>query len=471
MKKIRNLIFAALFLLICLTPLLGMPLYHASENTENRTLASFPGLTGKDRGVNLKFFEEFEAYFKDHFALRQELVCADAKIQGGLFRVSAADNVVYGKDGWLFYRTTLGDYQGTNRMSEREMYALKENLEIVLGYLHERGIGLAVAVPPNKNTLYPEGMPYYDSMKVSEDHTLYHLPALMGEAGIPYADLCGAFRAEDEVLYLKRDSHWNQKGAMLAFRTIWDSFAFSRPAYGADESVLPTRNKDTVGDLSRMLYTVYGEKEWNYTYDIAPRYTYVTPTKSVEDAWIETEAEGTGGRFLCFRDSFGNTLLPHLANQFGHAYFTKEAPYRLDRLVKECTPDLVLFEKVERNLRDFITVPPILPAPEIEKPEITEIRMVACELKASYNLFDPTFLQVSGTLPKGEVRDDTRICLEAGGRCYQAYLTGENGFMLYLDWEELNLPEEGIQVRILSESADGCRLSAEMILREGETER
>ena len=126
---------------------------------------------------------------------------------------------------------------------------------------------------------------------------------------------------------------------------------------------------------------------------------------------------------------------------------------------------------MERNLRDFITVPPILPAPEIEKPEITEIRMVACELKASYNLFDPTFLQVSGTLPKGEVRDDTRICLEAGGRCYQAYLTGENGFVLYLDREQLNLPEEGIQVRILSESADGCRLSAEMILREGETER
>ena len=39
---------------------------------------------------------------------------------------------------------------------------------------------------------------------------------------IPYADLYEVFSEQREILYLKKDSHWNEKGAVLAYNTILD---------------------------------------------------------------------------------------------------------------------------------------------------------------------------------------------------------------------------------------------------------
>ena len=465
MKKIRNLIFLCASLLVCLVPLLLMPVMKDRENTENRRLAEFPKFITEQGKPNLAFFEEFEDYFQDHFALRQELVYADALVQGKIFQVSSADNVVYGRDGWLYYRTTLGDYQGTNRMDEREQFALGQNLSLVRDYVESQGAKLTVAVPPNKNTLYPQGMPGYDKGIVDPGHTIDGLAELLAAKEINNADLLSAFRGEPEVLYLKTDSHWNRKGAMLAYRTIMDAMGVSGERY---ENVTAERRKVTAGDLGRMLYTIYAEKEMDYVYDLPENYRYVTQTESVEDAWIETSCEEASGRLLAFRDSFGNTLLPLLAGAFRQGYFTKEQPYRLAKLMAETAPDQVLIEKVERNLRDFLNAPPILPAPEVSKPETTKILTYDCEISAKKSLFDPDYTEIWGTLPAACVKTETRVLLETGGACYEAYLTEENGFLAYLEKDLLDLSGAGREVKIYTVEGEECTLSAVTMLQQGE---
>ena len=122
MKRICAL-FLVLCLCLCALPLAGMAVRPTGESTENRVLASFPQLLTA-RGLNTDFLHGLENYFNDHFAFRNELVFADALIQARVFRVSANEKVVLGRDGWLYYTSTLGDYQGSALLSPRDQYNL-----------------------------------------------------------------------------------------------------------------------------------------------------------------------------------------------------------------------------------------------------------------------------------------------------------------------------------------------------------
>jgi len=54
-------------------------------------------------------------------------------------------------------------------------------------------------------------------------------------------------------------------------------------------------------------------------YVINQTYSYVTPTKSVEEAIIATENDKASDRLYMYRDSFGNALLPYFANAYNEA--------------------------------------------------------------------------------------------------------------------------------------------------------
>ena len=192
MKK-WPIVFITICLAVCFLPFVGMAAWPTTVTTENRTLSSFPQLQGKEGGLNLKFFSEFETWFHEHFAFRNQLVYADARIQGDIFRVSGVDGVVYGKDDWLYYSSTLSDYLGGQPLSPREVYNVAHNLELTKDYVEARGCRFLLTVPPNKNTLYGENMPYYDSLIVTKEHAIDKLTPLLEEKGIPYADLFALF--------------------------------------------------------------------------------------------------------------------------------------------------------------------------------------------------------------------------------------------------------------------------------------
>ena len=137
MKK--YLIFIIACVAVCLLPFAGMAVWPTTASTENKAMSEFPSLS--DGGnLNLNFFKELEEYFNEHFAFRNELVYADAKIQTAAFHVSNVDTVVYGKDGWLYYSSTLDDYLGNHRMSERQIYNIVHNLSLVQQYVDRKSV-------------------------------------------------------------------------------------------------------------------------------------------------------------------------------------------------------------------------------------------------------------------------------------------------------------------------------------------
>ena len=358
MKKILPLIFTALCLALCLIPSVGAVFRPSTEPIGNERKASPPSLTDDSGSVDLSFFNKLGEYFEKTFAFRAEAITADERIQAGLFRSSGVDTVIAGADGWLYYTSTLDNYLGRDTLTQREINGTIHNLNLIRAYTEEQGADFIFTVAPNKNTLYPEHMPYYHSVKVSDTHDRDLLNAALSGSDM-YVDLFSLFAEQDEVLYFARDSHWNNKGALLAYDRILTAAGKAHDDYSAAEV---NRRKDHVGDLSRMMYPAGSEAEYDWYYGAEERYTYVTDTESVEDEYIQTTCPDAAGKLYMYRDSFGNALLPFMAAAYNEATFTKAFPMLLEKELDELRPDVFIMELVERNIDWLITRPPVFPS-------------------------------------------------------------------------------------------------------------
>ena len=384
MKKNYAIIFVAVCMVLCLLPSAGMLLFPTTETTENRAMAQPPKLFTEEGDWNTSFIQDFESYFTEHIALRNPMIYMDAKIQSGIFHESNVSGVITGSDGWLYYASTLSDYLGQDVMTERALFNLAHNLSIVQEYLDIRNIDFLFTITPNKNTLYGENMPYYKSYVVNTDHSAKLLKPYLETLGVRYLDLFQLFEEQEEILYMKTDSHWNRKGACLAYNGILDALEIPHADYSAQTL---TTEETSGGDLNRMLYSFYGKAESDYVYDLAGNYSYTIGT-DVEDGWIVTENTAGSGSILMFRDSFGNTLLPFFSSHFQTAYYAKGEPNALERYLEANTVDCVVMEKVERNIINYLNNPPVLTAPTAELPSVLTIANTQTSIQAQTSIND-----------------------------------------------------------------------------------
>ena len=445
MKK-TSILFISLCLLLCLIPSVGMLFFPTVATTENRAMAEAPRLITEEGTLNRSFFENFERYFNDHIALRNPLVYADAMIQSTLFQESNVSGVIRGTDSWLYYASTLDDYQGKNILSERNLYNLAHNFCVTQEALASRGIDFVLTIAPNKNTLYGEHMPYYSRTVIDSNHSAVLLEPYLAELDIRYLDLFRLFREQEEILYLRQDSHWNNKGACLVYNGIMDTLSLPHEDY-TDRAPTPVQSRN--GDLNRMLYSFYGKPETDYDYGLTQVYHYTTGN-DVEDRLIVTQNPNGSGTLLMFRDSFANTLIPFFSNEFTSACYSKGEPNLLGRFVDTYAPDCVVIEKVERNIADYLHKPPIITPPQAALPDHLTIADTATTVLVETCTADVGYYQISGSVDPTRLQPDSEILVSVDGCVYRAYQTEENCYCLYLDKTFLAASSADLRVYILN---------------------
>lgn len=448
MKNKKYLVFIVVVWAVLVFPFAGMLFWKSDETTENTELASWPDLK-KDGEWNQTYLSEMGAYFEDHFALRQYWVTINALLRSHVTQSSATDQVVLGKNDWLYFSGTTADYQGSNLFSERETNAIIHNLILIQDYVQQQGSQFYLMVPPNKNSLYDENMPYY--YQKGEKNNLRMLTERFQKDGISYIDLYAAFREKEEVLYFQRDSHWNNQGALLAYRSLMKR---TGKAYETYLNAPFDIEKVHSGDLDEMLFPKAVQKEDDYFYDTGSNFVYVNEVKDNMDSWIETENPNATGSILMYRDSFGESLLPFVAGEFEKGYFSRLVPYNLLQ-VEQYQPDVVVIEKVERNLDDFMTDIPIMECPQVENivaPQAQTTTTLNAEKAGS-------FLKITGILDETYLRADTGIYVSVRDqntmetKTYQTFYTrteegNAGGFQLYL--KGANVPQGNIQLNVIA---------------------
>lgn len=466
MKRKTLQCYLGIMFVICLIPFTGMLWKDSSESSENRTLAPAPKLKDEN-GWNINVLSDAGAYFEDHFAYRTELVTADAMLRGTLFQVSADDGVIVGTDGWLYYMDSLNDYLGRDTMSDRAIYNVAHILNMMQTYVEQTGRKFIFTAAPNKNSLYPEHMPYYYK-KVSDAHNIDKLRIALEAEGVNYVDLFSVFKETDEVLYHRRDSHWNNMGAAMAADELFDALEQEHRPW--QDTAYEIRC-DFEGDLDQMLYpnAVTPEDELYFTEDF--EYEYVGEVESNFDPQIQTMNADKSGGLLMYRDSFGNALLPFMAEEFGTATFSRGIPYYLDDMFFSGA-DTVIVERAERFLPDMAKNPPVAQAPLVllsydeEEWDAADSAGSTCEITD-----EGLYTKFSGVIGSGDVQTDSQIYLRLDGEfAYEAYPMcietkdglSDYGYTAYLSSESLE-GEEG-KVELFLSTDQGMKKVFEEVL-------
>lgn len=270
--------------------------------------------------------------------------------------------------------------------------------------LNEKGVQFLFTVAPNKNSLYGENMPYYDSLKVSSDKNLVNLQKYLRQEQVSY------------------------------------------------------------GDLYEMLYPLAMTPEEEVYYDRQTTFAYVGEVVSNFDPKITTVNPVKEGSLVMFRDSFGNALLPFMADAYSSAYFSRGVPYQMSE-VDEKNADTVIVERAERFLPEMAQSPPIMEGPECQV-NVTEEDTVPAGAGAVQCEIQGNLEKITGCIEEKYLDIDSRIYIRLNhDKIYEAFpmdvstedgKTDSSGFCLYLD--RSLLAADGNQIEILTGNKDSARI-------------
>jgi alginate O-acetyltransferase complex protein AlgJ len=350
----------ALFILVVSLPLLAnlVGVDGGDPGAENRELAAF-------HGANLG------EWFNDHFGFRSTLVRWYG--EGRLFGlgVSPTTTVLSGRDGWFFYADdkAVEDFASDDPLTPDAIANWRDTIVRAQRWLRPKGIGYLFAVAPDKHAIYPEEFP--PSLErvgaMSRTDQLYGSLADTGAL----VDLRPAlFQAKArERIYQKTDTHWNDRGALVAYQALITAARAQVPSIPAASTRADFDDVDReveAMDLAGMmgLKRVLRETDLTLVPKRPRRARVVEPAggePTDEEGRIVTEIPGSAlPRAVIFRDSFVSRLVPFVSEHFSRAVYLWQNDFDAEVVTKE-HPDIVIQEIVGRHLYNFIPSPELVP--------------------------------------------------------------------------------------------------------------
>lgn len=432
MKRKTLALYLALVLALCLLPSAGLAVTGFEESSD-ADAAPAPALTASDGSPNLGLLSDAGAFFEDHFALRNELVTAANTLTSALFGVSSQDSVIVGRDGWLYYADSLDDYQGTNQLSEREVFAVARQIALMQEHCYESSADFLFAVAPNKASLYGEHMPARLKAGEESSSNLRRLEAALEEQGVSYVslmELLGSQRdqgsLEGGALYHKRDSHWTNEGAAIAADALLEALGTEHKAYAVQSA---QTQRDFSGDLDRMLFPAAPTLEDELYYEGWPSFQYCGEVESNFDPQISTVSEQGEGSLLMYRDSFGNALLPFMAECYPSAHFSRSVPYQLSADIAAYGAGTVVVERAERFIPNMARNAPIMQAVPLAELSALEGAQAVEPFSVESIQQGAELTTLTGELPPEALEATSRIFVCLGGELYYEALPqcGQDG--------------------------------------------
>ena len=307
-----------------------------------------------------------EDYFDDHFGMRRALVDLRNLIDVRVFRASPTPLVTMGRQDWLFFEGdgSREDFAGRRALAPADLAAWRAAVTRRRDQLAAQGITYVLAVIPNKQTVYPEFLPggvragvsraqqFSDDLRGTDvaDTVLFLAPSLIAAKG----------RGD---LYQHLDSHWNARGAYVAYRAIMErveqlsGHAHNLVTFPWD-AFTPAPEQDR--DLARMMgVPLQASGAVDPSRLPIPRITIAefegidaTPAEDLAKQDAARSCSSADGRILLFHDSFGGAIWRYFAGSFARLRTHSRQPNddQLQRYVALERPDVVVELGVERNL-------------------------------------------------------------------------------------------------------------------------
>lgn len=318
----------------------------STDNHENRLLTTLPAvLQSPLREIPRKL----DQFLVDNSPFRYQLVALDAALEYRCFGTSQSDQVLPGKDGWLFYKDgpdaarPVANYQGLDTLFDTEatLAQASAGLQRLADDLAESGCTLVLDLTPSKDRIYraymPDGYPIVNEENRTDRFAAYMASHTTVPVNWAYQPLCAAVKADPQrLLYFKTDTHWNHAGALLSLDGILGTLGMETRPF--EEYTLVTGELHT-GDMANVaaLYTA-----------LPTEFDYVVQG-------YDTMFEPDGRSIGVVGDSFSEYYMPYLRARFSNAW-----RLHINDIYPELaqTPDcdILILEVTERNLDQLIRV-------------------------------------------------------------------------------------------------------------------
>lgn len=317
-----------------------------SEN-ENRYLAKMPGLSW-EHVMDGSFQEEFEAYLNDQVCFRDGWITMKTALQkwSGDTDIGGA---YLGKDGYDFEKIAPEDLDG--KLLERNIRAVQK----YFSYCREKGIDadrLEFLMVPTSGLVMEEMLPAHARL-FDQSACIDRAAKALEEYN--FIDVRDALAdSKDAQLYYRTDHHWTSDGAFVALQQ-W-SEATGRREPEPSEYEKETVTEEFRGSLySKVLdYDSAYDAIWIYQKKKACKYAvkidettnmggcFYNEEKLKEkdkyafffggnygEVHIRNKSQGKGN-LLVVKDSFANTFVPMIAENYKNVYMVDLRYYKGD---------------------------------------------------------------------------------------------------------------------------------------------
>ena len=223
---------------------------------ENRKLASRPVLLSDSR-VNLKFGSELDAYLKDHFFFREEIIRFYAQVLFDINKRIENNRVMMGEEDWFFHKDITFKKYAYDEADIKRTAALLSELNQIL---NKNGIQFYLVFQPSKNRVYPEYFLNYIHSDLKMNNVLKLQTHLSEHTTVKSVYLLDHFLKNKKTyptpLFEKPDMHPTGWGYYLVYREILNLLHADFPdisPYPAEYFREQKRERWEVGSCRRLL--------------------------------------------------------------------------------------------------------------------------------------------------------------------------------------------------------------------------
>ena len=276
---------------------------------------------------------------------------AGGVLRWGVFG-SGGPQVRVGCEGWLFLTEELRPWESAAAAMAERAAGLARLQRTVAA----RGTTLMIAITPDKARLHPEhmcGAPL--STQARSRHADF--TALLDHADAVHVEILAPLRAAGGALWLRTDTHWNQRGAALVAGLIANAardLPIDRPGGFRSETVPP---RPVPGDLLRLMNLDRVPDPWRPAPDmVAPTRTLAPqPAGGLLDELVAPPAVLLGSSYSVngnFHGALQQALGLPVVNfaEAGGGFAGAALRYFASPSWRESPPGLIVWEVLERGV-------------------------------------------------------------------------------------------------------------------------
>lgn len=369
MSKIIKYQLIVLFLTILILPFLndGLNFIHYERKAENRRFRDSLSISISRLDA---FPKEAEEYINDNFSFREPLLITFPLIKFYGFNTSPKpEHTIIGQDGWMFMAKHEVDcFMGKEDFSDAQLDSLNVIWRKRKSYFDSKKIKFYWLIPPIKHSVYSSKLPFniVKSKSISrveqvEQKLKDGFPQFMID---PLIQLRNSI--DKQKVFYKMDNHWNYRAGWIASKQLLSRISKDFPQINSE---LDIQWKDTVLQTG-IHYNVLGIKKLSEV-DYVPK---ITDRSAVEvekfnfqwpdgfayfweyERHFKNPLAKNKLKILVIRDSFGEQMMPFIAEKFSESLFIFDAwKYGLnEEIVETYQPDIVVYVTVENLIESLI---------------------------------------------------------------------------------------------------------------------